>query len=263
MLKFHPILLAAAALIPLPAAAFSIELTFTGGLSTSQEAIFEDAAAAWESYITGYQPGIGPRNPIAIDIAGVVIDGLYGVLGSGGISAATSDGGFWLTETGYIDLDQADLDFIETDNRLEELAMHEIAHVIGYGILWEANNLYVNGSGQYTGAFALDAYRSEFDPTATFIPVEQEGGGGTADGHWDEINLGGGLTGITDPQGRDLANELMTGWDTPHPPTGVPTYLSQTTISSFADLGYTVVPEPPAAWLAVASLLAALTRRRN
>ena len=38
-------------------------------------------------------------------------------------------------------------------------------------------------SGEYTGAAGISAYKSEFDqPSATFVPVELEGGGGN--GKW-------------------------------------------------------------------------------
>jgi hypothetical protein len=67
-----------------------------------------------------------------------------------------------------------------------------------------------------------------FLPGASFVPVELGGGSGTANGHWDEAD-GGGADGAF-AGGKD---ELMTGW------LGSSTFVSNTTIASFADIGYT------------------------
>lgn len=110
------------------------------------------------------------------------------------------------------------------------------------------NNLYDSATFQYTGAAALAQYQTEFGQAgATFIPIEQGGGPGTAGGHWDEVDGGAAPTGITDAFGNDMQNELMTGW------LNAPTFISDMTIASFQDLGYQVnfaandaqnVPEP-------------------
>ena len=56
--------------------------------------------------------------------------------------------------------------------------------------------------------------------TPTPVPIETEGGPGTAEGHWSE---------------RVFDNELMTGWlDSGTNP------ISRLTIASMADLGYVV-----------------------
>ena len=83
---------------------------------------------------------------------------------------------------------------------------------------------------------------------ATYIPIELGGGSGTADGHWDEITWGSNFTGITDGNGNDMRNELMGGW------LNQPTFVSNMTIMSFADIGYTVAPIPiPASFILFAS----------
>lgn len=97
----------------------------------------------------------------------------------------------------------------------------------------------------YTGANSLAAYRTEFNqPGAAFVPVEMGGGGGTADGHWNEVDVGADLTGlVSNVSGQDMAYELMTGWlnlDQPY-------FISNLTRGSLQDLGYNVVPEPSAA----------------
>ncbi|MFT7514560.1 MAG: hypothetical protein ACI9QL_003782 [Candidatus Omnitrophota bacterium] len=129
--------------------------------------------------------------------------------------------------------------------------------------------LYVNGTGQYTGANALAAWQTEFGQTAaTFVPIEL-GGGGTANGHFNEVDGGAGLTGFvsnieTGPN-NDFRNELMTGW------LNAPSFISNVTIGSLADLGYDViyntaaVPEPQTALplLFLCVMVFSIRRRRN
>ncbi|MDR1280031.1 MAG: hypothetical protein LBK99_04340, partial [Opitutaceae bacterium] len=115
---------------------------------------------------------------------------------------------------------------------------------------------------------ALANYRAEFNqPSATYVPVEGEGGYGTAGGHWDEVYLGANNTGfISNLTGQDMRYELMTGW------ANSPMFLSSVTLGALEDLGYIVnydvlnmVPEPAVhATLAGVVLLAyaALRRRR-
>jgi hypothetical protein len=135
-----------------------------------------------------------------------------------------------------------------------------MAHVIGFGSLWADNGVYIDGTGKFTGAYALSAYRNEFNqPNATFVPVDLCGDDGTADGHWAEVCGGFGLTGIVDRQGRDLAYELMTGWYNRS------AFVSRTTIASFQDIGYTVaqVPAPATMTLLGLGLIGIGAGRRN
>jgi hypothetical protein len=223
---------------------FSLNLTFHSSYTASQQTIFNNAAAYWEGVITGYQPGYTGVDGIDIDV-GIIpaadSDGEYGVLGWGGWDTyVTETPGQYFTETGSMQYDVPDIARLENNNTLFEVAVHEIAHILGFGTWWnyDSDINYVDGSGEYRGAAALAAYRAEFDPNADFVPVELDGGSGTADGHWDE-SIG--------------ANELMTGW------LNSPTFTSNTTIASFIDLGYTVnlaaVPLPAAVWLFGSGLL--------
>ncbi|MEJ1398665.1 MAG: peptidase [Candidatus Sedimenticola sp. (ex Thyasira tokunagai)] len=250
---------------PATAVGFDITLNFLGGISSSQESIFTQAELWWEDIISGYQPGV-KLTGVSIDASAEAMDGEYGILGSAGpsrIASPYSNAGYYLPTDGAMSFDSADLSRLEVSNTLFDVIAHEMAHVFGFGTLWELNGLYdeVSSPGQYTGANALAAYQAEFDSSATFVPVEQEGGGGTAGGHWDEIYRGAGLTGITDAEANDLRNELMTGWY------NAPAFLSNTTRQSFVDLGYTVnspVPVPGAFWLFLSGLVAfGFVRRRH
>ncbi len=244
-------------------AAFTITLNFTG-LDATQQSYFVAAKTFWESAITGYAAGISLTG-FTINATGAAIDGVGGILGSAGPSTSVTQGGFRLTSSGAMTFDTADINALIAGGSFTDVIKHEMGHVIGIGTQWTANGVYVNNSGQYTGAQGLATYKVEFNqPTATFIPVELGGGSGTANGHWNEVDGGAGLTGIVDGQGRDMRNELMTGW------LNAPTFTSQMTVASLRDIGFTVnlsaVPEPGTWALLLAGvplLVGAAKRRKN
>jgi len=226
-----------------PAAyAFNLEISLSG-FTPTQEAVFDQAESYWESIITGYQPGI-TLGGITIQAQSTAIDGVNGILGSAGPTHGTSQGGYFLAYRGVMNFDSADIAALEVNGTLDDVILHEMAHVIGFGTLWTYNGVYVDGTGQYTGAAGLAAYQAEFEPLATYVPVELGGGPGTMNGHWDENEwvVGSGYntgpTGITDPYGHDMQSELMTGWLEGN------TFVSLTTQNSFVDIGYAVSPVP-------------------
>ena len=154
--------------------------------------------------------------------------------------------------------DSADVAAMIADNSLGQVILHEMAHVIGVGTLWTHNGLYVNGTGRYTGVAALAAYQNEFNPLATFVPIELGGGPGTHNAHWNEADGGGVNTNIVSTlTGLDLRHELLTGW------LDAPTFISSVTRASFVDLGYTVAIPEPASFTLCAFAFAVLLRRRS
>jgi hypothetical protein len=79
----------------------------------------------------------------------------------------------------------------------------------------------LKSGSQYTGHYALDAYRQlSGNGAASYVPLETSGGSGTAGVHWSEAVFG---------------NELMTGYIA-----GTPAPLSSLTIAGLRDLGYSV-----------------------
>ncbi len=136
--------------------------------------------------------------------------------------------------------DSADVALLAQLNLLEAVVLHEMAHVLGFGTLWNANGLYTDGTGEFLGTNATAAWQNDFGQTGT-PNVELGGGPGTANGHWNEVDGGAGATGIVDNLGRDMRDELMTGWLNSNP------FISNMTIASFRDIGFittTAVPEP-------------------
>lgn len=255
---------------------FDIQLTYNG--DSQYQAAFDAAEAMWERIITDWTDGTNIVNDnggnsfynvgdnlssMFINADVEPIDGSGGTLGSAGPTEFVNDGSVWLASHGNMRFDVADIANLAADGTLEDVILHEMAHVIGIGTLWDANNLYINNSGQYTGANGLAQYQIEFDSSASFVPVELDGGAGTANGHWDE-----GSQTVIDPNnvnfGRPFSAALMTGTlDTNDP------YISNTTGGAFQDLGYDIdfaaiqgVPEPSSAIILGLLTLTVLRRKR-
>jgi len=212
---------------------FDININFGGGLSSSQQLIFGQAEDFWESKIIGYSEDVFFKKTLTIAASSETKDGVGKILGSAGPnSGAYGSEGTLYVRAGSMVFDSEDIDSLENKGSLLSVIIHEMAHVIGFGTIWanDAIALAVPGSGKYTGQYALAAYRAEYDPSAEYVPVELDGGEGTADGHWDENWAG-------------EQSDLMTGYIE-----GEIT-ISNTTMQSFRDLGYLIsspsdVPAP-------------------
>ncbi|MBT3277869.1 MAG: PEP-CTERM sorting domain-containing protein [Phycisphaerales bacterium] len=249
--------------------------------STSQADIdtygtaFNNAAATWENYISGYQPGINinadGNSPIVITVNLDYIDGAGdaegNILGSAGPTRGYvnyNDTGYTFTTEGSMTFDTYDLDMMvaQPNNYFENVILHEMGHVLGIGTLWGPayNDVYIEGSGEYTGASALAAYQAEFDPEATFVPVELDGGSGTANSHWNEVGDEDALTSQFNLE--SMNDELMTGWASGD------MYVSNVTLGSLEDIGYSVnynehAPEPATMGLLALGGMAMLKRRKR
>lgn len=227
-------------------AVFDIELLFVGDYTPSQQEVANQAAELWEDQIIGYQPGIS--------LTGITFrletftQAVGGVLGRAFPPSKVYEADYWLSTGGRFQLDTMDMPWLDASGRLGDVFAHEMGHLLGFGTLWENNHLYQRGSGEYLGPFGVLAYNIEFDQSGSFVPVELGGGSGTANAHWNENDGGAGFTGIRDDLGRDLRDELMTGWLNRN------LFLSNTTVQSLRDLGFIVVPEPGA----LTSLLAGI-----
>ena len=287
-----PLLIGFAAGMQTVTAAILIDLDF-GDTSAADQATYGPAFAAaesfWESKLTGYRdgPGLSPNN-VVISVELAYIDGVFNVLGSAGPTSGNVGGSFLEVSAGQMTFDTADLDYMVTNGVFEKVIRHEMGHVLGFGTLWSSSSVglpgfqevYVNGSGEYTGAAALAAYQEEFGQAeAGFVPVELDGGGGTANGHWNEVTDNFNIENLagfdSDPgdegpaptivggihAGESLDDDLMTGV------LSGSTYLSNTTLASFYDIGYTIAdlePIPEPGTLAFLTFIVALTvlRRR-
>jgi hypothetical protein len=242
---------------------YDIEIVFLGTNWTSPTmAPFTSAEGTWETLIIGELPDVNfSSSPVAAGACGVPhpeindvvddlrlyavldsIDGPFGVLGAAGPCLVRTTG--QLTVVGIMRFDSADVGL----SVFPQVVLHEMAHAIGVGALWDNLGFLVNPS--LPSSPGVDTYFSgpranaEFDAlggddyvAGDSVPVENTAALGQADGHWRETVLG---------------LELMTPFVT----SGMTNPLSRITTASLWDLGYqvnlagsqayTVPPAPPA-----------------
>jgi leishmanolysin len=229
---------------------FNITLRFVNEPTASQRSAFLQASARWSSVIIGDVPATEGKIPkkacgfkfgapkfqgtiddVLIDVILAPIDGTdneNNILGSAGPCLVRSD---LLTVYGIMFLDVEDLDLIEKDPDLRDLLslilVHEMGHVLGFGTLWDFETRHLlkvdtepPNNAWFTGSLAKAEYGALIGAGPADVPVETDGGPGTASGHWDEQTFG---------------NELMTGFiDAGENP------LSRVSVGSMGDLGYSV-----------------------
>ena len=236
---------------------FDIDLRFLGTEPTPGQArTIRGAARTWERVITG---GLPPRNMLASDewqcepgdpsLFGVHIDDLLinirmeridgpgAVLAVAGPCRVRKEND--LPYLGDVLFDTADLLSMEQAGVLGDTALHEIAHVLGFGLgpLWDglleepsAGSLGAGVSGQDThfrGAAAVAAFDRVGGTSygGRKVPVENDTrryGRGALDTHWRESVFG-----------AELMTTAVVIADGPEP-------LSEVTIAALEDLGYQV-----------------------
>ena len=221
---------------------FTITLRFINPPTATQESRFTAARTKWEGIISGDVPDVtghiparscgntfktpvfdGTIDDILIDVLLQPIDGPGAVLGAAG--PCLIRGADNLTAYGFMFFDTADLDRLEQLGFFDEVVVHEMGHVLGFGSLWSFNRTLLTGVGttdpRFTGPLAIAAY-DKLGGSGT-VPVEgDQGGAGTLNRHWDEATF---------------FNELMTGFlnssATANP-------LSDLSVAAMGDLGYVV-----------------------
>ena len=239
-------------------AVYDIEIVHVNAslLTDSQRRAFESAEAFWERAITGNldwstvrKPAVEDyclaKNDIDHEVAGdrVVddlliyvqikeIDGPAGVFGGAGPCMIRDGEGDPRTNSqpvvGVMFFDLGDMDGLEANGHLAGTILHEMAHVIGFGTLWDHLGLLhdparhgrsadTHFSGDSAVA-AFDGIRGDHYTDSDLVPVQNLGGDGVWNGHWRELVF---------------RTELMT----PFPDRGL-NPLSVVSIASLVDIGY-------------------------
>ena len=245
------------------AAGYTIQIQYFGPTPSAQvQAAMDSAVAKWQRLIYRSVGSINVNIPAGTCGTGTPainqtvsnllilaqfdsIDGPGKILGQAGPCEVRNLSG--LTAVGTMEFDTADVAGMITNGTLNQVMLHEMGHVIGFGTLWNnAPNAWLQLSSNPPSTI-LDTYfngpkaRSAFDSLggtsytgATLspaggnkVPVENCGasspvgcGAGTVNGHWREPVFG---------------NELMTGYiNAGFNP------LSIMTVAAQEDLGYTV-----------------------
>ena len=194
---------------------FNITLVFQGTWTTALKNAFIVAADALSHFILGDIPAastpLGIVDDMMITAKLGYIDGAGGILGQAGPTAVRV--GSYLPANGVMEFDSTDAAAYQSAGLFDDIVLHEMLHTVGFGTIWSYLGL-ATSSG-FAGAQANAAY-----PGTAMVPIEFDGGPGTAWAHWDETAFG---------------NELMTGWIDGN------NDLSYVTIASLGDIGYSVV----------------------
>ncbi len=231
-----------------PTGQFQIDVTMTG-FTAAQQSIVQQAVDRWEQIIVGDLPDVVYQgnviDDVQIAISSVTIDGSGGILGQSSATAVRDDSN--LPYLGFIQLDTSDVATMQASGSLLGVLEHEIAHVLGFGVIWNSLGLLsgtTTSNPGFTGANAVAEYNALFGTNVSAVPVEADGAAGTRLSHWDETAF---------------STELMTGWYN----SGQTNALSRITVASMADLGYEVnlaaadSYTPPTSWNAASTSVAA------
>lgn len=225
---------------------FKIAVNFTGG-SPDDHAIVKMAAERWEQIIVGKTSTNEYDITMQITFDSNLDDN---ILGQAGVMQYAYVNGKYIPTRGLMILSTKNWEQQKAAKKRDGLSnayytvLHEMGHILGIGTMWHANKL-LNNEGQYIGSSALREYRRICgNENIPCLPIENDGGGGTAGYHPEEglepnVSLDN-RVGYVDGHKHSLPGldkELMTGWaevDAEIEP------LSAISVGMLEDIGYEV-----------------------
>jgi hypothetical protein len=228
--------------------AYKIKVNYSGHFEAEDLSIVNMAAARWSQIIT---KRTFPHESFAM-IINVEFDPNLNenILGQAGVTDYSYTNGKFIPKRGIMILSTKN--WSNQKKHLKDsgfsnayyTVLHEMGHIFGIGTMWDTNNL-TDSSRNYIGANALKEYRTIIgDPNVPYLPVENDGGSGTAWYHPEE-----GVESTISDNDRvyykdghshplpGLDHELMTGWaevDTSSEP------LSTISVGFLHDVGFDV-----------------------
>lgn len=268
-------------------ASFTVEVRFygnVGNISAGATAAFQEAKTRWEALVFGDlaelpvnltagacggafadHPAVNETVDDLVILAKIdSIDGPGGVLGAAGPCWIRTGTNAPLPALGLMRFDSADVAGYVASGRFDEIVLHEMGHVLGFGTLWNQAPLNLlagpcpipstncTTDPHFTGAQAIKAFdrvggtayvasaKVPAENCVSGVPAGCGAAAGTINGHWRESVFGA---------------ELMTGYF----PGGGATPLSIISAASLWDMNYLVTfsgadaftwPAPPAAFAA-------------
>ena len=223
---------------------FDITVGFGPGMTAAQERPFRIAASYWMSSLRFTDlPDLELNRTFECTLRGITAEVEIGALDDVGLVVAIAEldgpGGTLAaarlcvirtrSETPVLGLtvfDRADIDRLEQTGSLVEVAVHEMAHILGFGLLWPRRGLLRNPSEvdpdadtHFAGARAVAAFDDAGGTGYPGAKVPVENGGD--DAHWRE---------------SVFDDEMMT----PSLVLGRANPVSAITLQSFADMGYKI-----------------------
>ncbi|HEX6750165.1 MAG TPA: hypothetical protein VF092_22925 [Longimicrobium sp.] len=206
---------------------FQIELRITDRLTPVQQEVVVGAAERWVKLVRG--PAGMVQEVGGTKVRGLLVHVTASFGKHGGVVASTQSVRKWpvgplagLPRVVKIEFDTAELDELQEDGRLGDVAVHELAHALGFGVVWRDRKLVEkDAAGQlvFRGTMAMQEY-ARLRGAVSPVPVPIDEGIGKSDDHWQE---------------KTFAPESMT--PTVHKASRP---LSRITVSSLGDLGYAV-----------------------
>jgi hypothetical protein len=128
-----------------------------------------------------------------------------------------------------VKMDSADAASLLSKGIWDDFALHEMLHAMGFGTAWSAMGLVKDYGGdlRFTGTNATKVYNAQYpliagpDPLSDYgVPIETDGGSGTAGVHWDDATF---------------KNEIMTGT------LNYTNTVSDMTVAALQDMGYQTI----------------------